>query len=78
VAAVSGIFSALSTENSARFDSVSSQGFYIFEKGARLNRDANMGSIRDQRAAGKRYEWNVSDPDVHVYGVLLACVAGGV
>jgi hypothetical protein len=59
VHAVSGIFTALSGEDAAKFDSVTSPDFYVFEGGAPLNRDAIMGIIKAQHAAGKRYEWNV-------------------
>ena len=36
--------------------------------GARFNGQAVMGFIKAQHAAGKRYEWNVTEPDVHVSG----------
>ena len=68
VDAVSGVFAALSAEDSAKFDSVTSQDFYLFEGGARFNKDAMMGMIKTLHAAGKRYEWNVTDPDVHIDG----------
>ena len=68
VAAVSGIFAALSTEDSAKLDSLTSQDFYVFDGGTRFTRDAMMGMIKAQHAAGKRYEWNVTDADVHVDG----------
>jgi ketosteroid isomerase-like protein len=68
VATVSGIFAALSTEDTAKFDSLTCQDFYAFDGGARFTRDAMMGMIKAQHSAGKRYEWNVTDPDVHVDG----------
>ena|ERR1700733_9761874 len=42
--------------------------FYIFDVGARFNGDTIMGFIKAQHAAGKRYEWNVTEPDVHISG----------
>ena len=33
-----------------------------------FNGDSIMAFIKAQHAAGKRYEWNVTDPDVHIYG----------
>jgi Domain of unknown function (DUF4440) len=42
--------------------------FYIFDVGARFNGDTIMAFIKAQHAAGKRYEWNVTEPDVHING----------
>jgi hypothetical protein len=41
---------------------------YIFDGGARFNGDSIMAFIKAQHAAGKRYEWNVTEPDVHISG----------
>ena len=65
---VSTVFTALSSEDTAKYDSVTSQDFYVFENGARFNRDAIMGVIKAHHAAGRRFEWNVTDPDIHVDG----------
>src|ERR1700736_418854 len=32
------------------------------------NGDSVMAFIKAQHAAGKRYEWNVTEPDVHISG----------
>jgi ketosteroid isomerase-like protein len=65
---VSTIFSAARADDVAKFDSVIAPGFYIFDGGARFNGDTIMALIKAQHAAGKRYEWNVTEPDVHVNG----------
>jgi ketosteroid isomerase-like protein len=65
---VSTIFTAASTDDVAKFDSVIASDFYIFDGGARFNGDAIMAFIKAQHAAGKRYEWNVTEPDVHISG----------
>jgi ketosteroid isomerase-like protein len=62
------IFAAARTDDVAKFDSVIASDFYIFDGGARFNGDAVMVFIKAQHAAGKRYEWNVTEPDVHVNG----------
>jgi hypothetical protein len=41
-------------------------GFYIFDGGLRFNGDTIMAFIKAQHAAGKHYEWNVTEPDVHI------------
>jgi len=65
---VSTIFTAARTDDVAKFDSVIAPGFYIFDGGGRFNGDAIMAFIKAQHAAGKHYEWNVTEPDVHSSG----------
>jgi hypothetical protein len=65
---VSTIFTAASTDDVAKFDSVISADFYIFDGGIRFNGNSVMAFIKAQHAAGKRYEWNVTEPDVHIRG----------
>jgi ketosteroid isomerase-like protein len=65
---VSTIFIAASTDDVAKFDSVLAPNFYIFDGGVRFKGDTIMAFIKAQHAAGKRYEWNVTEPDVHVSG----------
>jgi ketosteroid isomerase-like protein len=65
---VSTIFTAARADDVAKFDSVIAPGFYIFDVGARFNGDTIMALIKAQHAAGKRYEWNVIEPDVHING----------
>ena len=66
---VSTIFSAASTDDVAKFDSVIAPGFYLYDAGARFNGDSIMALIKAQHAAGKRYEWKVTEPDVHIRGM---------
>ena len=63
---MSAIFAAARTNDVAKFDSVIASDFYIFDGGTRFNGDAIMAFIKAQHAAGRRYEWNVTEPDVHV------------
>jgi hypothetical protein len=65
---VSTIFTAARADDVAKFDSVIAPGFYIFDGGARFNGDTIMAFIKAQHAAGKRYEWNVTEPEVHING----------
>jgi len=68
VDAVSTIFTAARADDVAKFDSVIALGFYIFDGGARFNGDTIMAFIKAQHAAGKRYQWNVTEPEVHING----------
>jgi len=65
---VSTVFAAAATDDTAKFDSVIAPGFYIFDGGLRFNGDTIMAFIKAQHAAGKHYEWNVTEPDVHISG----------
>ena len=65
---VSTIFTAARVDDVAKFDSVIASDFYIFDGGARFNGDSIMALIKAQHDEGKRYEWNVTEPDVHISG----------
>lgn len=65
---VSTLFTAARADDLAKFDSVVAPGFYIFDGGLRFNGDSIMAFIKTQHEAGKRYEWNVTEPDVHISG----------
>jgi len=65
---VSTIFSAARADDVAKFDSVIASAFYIFDGGARFDGDTIMTFTKSQHAAGKRYEWKVTEPDVHISG----------
>jgi ketosteroid isomerase-like protein len=68
VKAVNTVFAAVRADDSQELDSVVTPDFYIFDGGVRLNADSLMTLIKAQYAASKQYEWNVTDPDVHVSG----------
>ena len=65
---VSTIFIAARADDVAKFDSVIASDFYIFDGGARFNGNSIMSFIKAQHVEGKRYEWNVTEPDVHISG----------
>src|SRR5258708_23274119 len=65
---VSTIFTAARADDVAKFDSVIASDFYIYDVGARFNGDSVMAGIKAQHAAGVHYEWNVTEPDVHING----------
>ena len=68
VSTVSMIFTAARTDDVAMFNSVIASDFYIYDGGVRFNGDTIMAFIKAQHDAGKRYEWNVTEPDVHISG----------
>jgi ketosteroid isomerase-like protein len=68
VRAVNTVFAAVRANDSQELDSVVTPDFYIFDGGVRLSADSLMTLIKAQYAAGKQYEWSVTDPDIHVSG----------
>src|SRR5271163_3032823 len=68
VDSVKTIFAAAMTDDLAKFDSVIAPGFYMYDGGARFNGDSIMALIKTDHEAGKRYAWNVTEPDVHIKG----------
>ncbi|HSY67296.1 MAG TPA: nuclear transport factor 2 family protein [Edaphobacter sp.] len=65
---VKTFFAAAGTDDLAKFDSVVTPDFYIYDAGARFNGDSIMALIKTAHATGIHYEWNVTQPDVHVSG----------
>ena len=65
---VSTVFSAASTEDIAKLDSVTAPDFYIFANGMQFNGDALMAAIKALHAAGKRTDEHVTEPDIHISG----------
>jgi ketosteroid isomerase-like protein len=61
-------FDAAREDDVTKFDSVIAPGFYIFDGGARFDGDSIMAVIKAQHLAGKRFEWNVTEPDVQIDG----------
>jgi Domain of unknown function (DUF4440) len=68
VDAISAVYEAAAQDDLTKFHAVVAPGFYLYEAGKRLDGDKIMSLIRSARAQGKRYEWNVTEPDVHVIG----------
>jgi Domain of unknown function (DUF4440) len=65
---VKTIFAAFQTDDVGLLNTVIAPGFYIYDGGARFNADGIVTLIKAQQAAGKRFEWNVTEPDVHIGG----------
>ena len=65
---VSTMFAAAGTEDVAKFDSAIGPGFYIFDGGSRFTGKELMELLRKQHDAGRHYDWNVTEPDVHISG----------
>jgi hypothetical protein len=65
---LTSMFAAAEIDDTAKFDSLLAPGFYMYDNGRRFDGDAIMGFIKSAHAAGMKYEWNVTAPDVHITG----------
>jgi ketosteroid isomerase-like protein len=68
VETVRAIFAAAHGDDFAKFHSVTTPDFYLFDGGIRFDGESIMQLTKQKHAEGKRYEWNVTEPDVHIYG----------
>lgn len=68
VEAVRQMFVALTNDDAALFNSVTSADFYAFDVGKRFDGDALLQLVKQAHAAGKIYEWQVTEPEVRVDG----------
>jgi ketosteroid isomerase-like protein len=68
VETVNTIFTAIQTDDADKLNSVTAPDFYIFDGGRRFNAQEVMAIFKAQHLAGKRYEWNVTEPDIHISG----------
>lgn len=65
---VQTIFAAALTNDVAMLNRVVAPDFYIYDGGVRFNGDDILGLIKAQQSAGKRFEWKITEPDVHISG----------
>jgi len=66
VGALNTLLTAFRTDDIAKLNSVIAPDFYIFDAGIRFNGEALITAIKAQNVAGKHFEWNVTEPDVHI------------
>ena len=68
--AVRTMFAALSAENIPKLRTVIAPDFYAFEAGGRITGDALIDLIKKAHAVGKTYIWKVTEPEVHIDGIM--------
>lgn len=66
VATLQALYAAARADDLAAFHAVTTPDFYAFDVGMTFAGDALMTLVAQAHAAGKRYEWHVEDPTVHV------------
>jgi hypothetical protein len=65
---VNTMFTAVRTDDAAKLNSVIAPDFYMFDGGHRFKGEAIMALVKAQQVAGKRYEWSVTEPHIHISG----------
>ena len=71
---VKAVFVAAGADDLGKFHEVTTTDFYAYDNGMRFDGDALMQAIQKQHAAGYVYEWNVTQPEVHVAGMWRGSV----
>jgi Domain of unknown function (DUF4440) len=66
VSAIKSMFAAARADDLAAFNAVAEPEFYAFDGGRLFAGTALMSFIQQAHAAGKVFEWNVTEPQVHV------------
>jgi ketosteroid isomerase-like protein len=68
VEVMSAFFAAAHDDDLAKFHGIVVPGFYAFDNGVRFDGDALMDLLKSMHAAGKRFDWHVTEPDIHING----------
>jgi hypothetical protein len=66
ISAIKTMFAAARGDDLAKFNSVAEPKFYAYDGGRLFLGPALMGFIQQAHAAGKVFEWKVTEPQVHV------------
>ncbi len=66
VEAMQQMYVAATKDDLDGFHKVVAAEFFAFDGGKRFDGDALMNLIKAAHATGKRYEWNVTEPEVHL------------
>jgi len=66
VLALEQMFEALRADDSLGFQRVTTADFYAYDNGARFTAVSLLELIKKAHAAGTRFEWSVTEPQVHV------------
>ena len=66
IKAVEAMYAALKTDDLAGFQAVTTNDFYAFERGERMDGVALPTAIAQAHASGRLFVWNVTKPQVHI------------
>ena len=65
--AVRTLYAALTAEDTKTFRATIAPGFYMYDGGKRFHDDEIMTLVTAAHARGDRYQWTVTEPDVHIH-----------
>ena len=65
---VTALINAFAQDDVSKFHAVTAPGFYLYDGGARFDGDSIMTLLEGEHTQGRRYEWSVTEPDVHING----------
>jgi hypothetical protein len=68
IASVETMFRAAAMDDAGLFDSVTAPGFYLFDAGQRFDGNSILAVLKQLKAAGKQFEWHITEPDVNIEG----------
>lgn len=66
VGTIKQMFVAARADDLSALVAITTPDFYAYDGGKRFTAQTLMELIKKLHAAGKRYEWNVTDPEVHI------------
>jgi hypothetical protein len=66
VSAVEQMYVALRTDDSSGFQKIATADFYAYDNGVRFNGLSLLELVKKAHATGTRFEWSVTEPEVHV------------
>jgi Domain of unknown function (DUF4440) len=66
VGVMQNMFAALRADNLEHFQDTTAPDFYAYDGGARFTGPALVALIKSANENGKRFEWSITDPEVHV------------
>jgi hypothetical protein len=65
---IRAMFNAVTGDDMEKFRSLIAPGFYAFDNGRRYDGDTLVQTAMSAHAKGMKIVWNVTEPDVRIYG----------
>lgn len=65
---IRAVLNAATNNDMDKFRSLIRPGFYAFDNGRRYDGDTLMQTVISAHAKGIKIVWNLTEPDVHIYG----------
>ena len=66
VQAVEQMFTAFRTDDSSGFQQIATADFHAYDNGVRFTGPSLLELLRKAHASGTRFEWSVTEPEVHI------------